>query len=349
MTRSLRRTLAVRFAATMALGLVVASIAVYVFAHQVLAHPPSLSVPLVERQLILSLSAVVLLGSGATLIGAWQLAGSAVRPVVEITALATRIQPGALDHRIAAHADTDEYRELVAVLNGMLERLDRAFRNQRRLTADVSHELRTPLTALRGEIEVTLRSDRTPHEYQRVLRSALEEIESLTTMSEDLLLITRAEAQQLNVHRVPTHLNAVALRQVDHLRRQIEEKGLSVEVAPNGRTAAVSVDPDLVDRLVGHLVHNAVKFTPIDGSVKVTTLPLDGGVRLLVDDSGPGFVPEDLDHVFEPFYRADQARSRGTGSGLSLALVAAITRLHGGSIRAMNLPGGGGRVEVDFP
>jgi signal transduction histidine kinase len=304
---------------------------------------------LIQRELALVLAAVVLLGAGATLIGAWQLAGSAVRPVMEITAQATRIQAGTLDQRIAAHADTEEYRGLVAVLNGMLERLDRAFHNQRRLTADVSHELRTPLTALQGEIEVTLRADRSTREYQRVLRSALEEIEHLTTMSEDLLLITRAEARQLVIRPVPTHVNAVAVRRLDHLRREIEEKGLAVEVVPNGRTGPVPVDPDLVDRLIGHLVDNAVKFAPVDGRVRVASLPIEGGVRLQVDDSGPGFPPEELEHVFEPFYRADAARSRGSGAGLSLALVAAITRLHGGSVRALNLPGGGGRVEVDFP
>ena len=402
MTRSLRRTLAVRFAATMALGLVVASAGVLWGSHQVLVHqldqslsasafialdrlvnspadpePPLAAEPaaytrevnrflvlrdstgtpwhalphfaaelpfdsaafhvarggnpsgvrgyaawrggpirvlyrpagasvlqaaasmepilLVQRQLALALAAVVLLGTGATLIGAWQLSGSAVRPVKEITDLAIRIQPGTLDQRIAAHADTEEYRGLVAVLNGMLERLDRAFRNQRRLTADVSHELRTPLTALRGEIEVTLRADRSTREYQRVLRSALEEIEHLTTMSEDLLLITRAEARQLDVQRVPIHIEAVAVRQLDHQRRQIEEKGLSVEVAPNGQTGPVSVDPELVDRLIGHLVDNAVKFSPIDGRVRVAALPMEGGVRLQVDDSGPGFAPEDLE------------------------------------------------------
>ena len=131
-----------------------------------------------HRELMFLLAGVVVVGTGATLVGAWWLAGSAVRPVYEITEQATRIAPGTLDQRIAAHVETDEYRGLVAVLNGMLERLDQAFHNQRRLTADVSHELRSPLTALRGEVEVALRSERSPRDYRRVLHSALEEIES---------------------------------------------------------------------------------------------------------------------------------------------------------------------------
>ena len=132
-----------------------------------------------------------------------------MRPVAEITAQATEIEPGTLNHRIVAHADTEEYRDLVAVLNGMLARLDGAFQSQRRLTADVGHELRTPLTALRGQIEVALRGERTPREYELVLRSALEGIETLTTMSDDLLLITRAEAHQLTLDRAPTDPNAI--------------------------------------------------------------------------------------------------------------------------------------------
>src|SRR5581483_6523043 len=168
----------------------------------------------VLRRLGLVLLAVVVGGTAATFAGAWWLAGSAVRPVSEITAQATRMEAGTLSRRIVAHAETDEYRGLVAVLNRMLERLDVAFANQRRLTADVSHELRSPLTALRGEIEVALRAERTPREYQRVLHSALEEIDRLTEMSDELLLVTRAEARLLEADRKPTDVNALVEREL---------------------------------------------------------------------------------------------------------------------------------------
>src|SRR5207249_4905324 len=191
-----------------------------------------------------------------TLVGAWWLAGSAVRPVYEITEQATRIEAGTLGQRIMAHADTDEYRGLVAVLNRMLERIDAAFENQRRLTADVSHELRSPLTALRGEIEVALRAERSPRDYQRVLRSGLEEIDRLTAMSEDLLLT--------------------------------------------------------------------------------------------VGKSGPPLAEDELAHLFDPFSRADQARTRGTGTGLGLAVAAAVTSVHGGLIRGVNVPSGGVRLECEL-
>src|SRR5437773_9192885 len=156
--------------------------------------------------------------------GAWHFTSSAVRPVAEITAQATRIEAGTLDQRILAHADTEEYEGLVAVLNRMLERLERGFASQRRLTADVSHELRTPLTALRGEIEVALRAPRSQREYERVLRSGLEEIERLTELSEDLLFVTRAEARLLSPQRTPTDMEELVSDLVHGLRRRFEER-----------------------------------------------------------------------------------------------------------------------------
>ncbi len=330
--RSLRRGLAVRFAATMALGLGALWV---VQPHTLVAH-----------------ALVMVLASGATLVGAWWLAGSAVRPVAEITAQATQIEAGTLDQRIAAHADTDEYRGLVAVLNRMLERLEDAFQGQRRLTADVSHELRTPLTALRGEIEVALRAERSPREYQVVLRSALEEIERLTTMSEDLLLITRAESHQLTLQRGPTDPNALIRNTLEELRGRIEEKDLTVVDTLERDAGSASLDHELVARLIEHLLDNAVKHTPIGGRIVVSSAgaqPAGRGVRLAVENSGSRIAPDDLPHIFEAFYRADQARSRGTGTGLGLALVAAIARLHGGAARARNRNGDGVRFEVDLP
>ena len=100
-----------------------------------------------------------------------------------------------------------------------------------------------------------------------------------------------------------------------------------------------------------HLLDNAIKFTPQGGIIRVATAPLQNGagVRLTLEDSGPGIPPDHLAHIFEPFYRVDQARSRGTGTGLGLAMAAAIARLHGGAIHASNIAGGGARFEVELP
>lgn len=325
---------------------------------QVLQVTASLApIAAVQRVMIIVLLAVTLVGTLVTWAGAWVLAGSAVRPVYEITAQAMKVEAGTLDQRIAAHAETDEYRGLVAVLNRMLERLDLAFRNQRRLTADVSHELRSPLTALRGEMEVALRSERSPRDYQRVMHSALEEIDRLTEMSDDLLLITRADAGLLKLERDSTDLNDLVERVLGQLEGRIEERELKIDRRLAPEASAVSLDPALMTRVVHHLLDNAVKFTPPGGVVRVTTSGLGnghGGGHLTVQDTGPGIGADQLPHIFEPFYRADQARSRGTGTGLGLAMAAAIVRLHGGTIHAANVSGpagapGGARFDVQLP
>jgi len=303
-----------------------------------------------EQVMLVVLLGIVVLGTAAALFGAWSLAGSAVRPVIEITEQATHIEAGTLGQRLSAHATADEYRGLVGVLNRMLDRLGGAFSAQRRFTADVSHELRTPLTALRGEIEVALRAERTQREYQRVLHSALEEIDRMTTMTEELLLISRAEAGLITPQREPLDIDAVVATVLDRLRHRIEEKELRVEhVVPSGDGSPARLDRALLTRLVGELLENAVTHSDPGGRIIVRREDLDDRVRLVVEDTGPGIGGKDLPHLFEAYYRADQARTRGAGTGLGLTSAAAIARLHGGEIRAANRSEGGARFEVEFP
>lgn len=332
----------------MAAGLLLATAAFYWAASRELHQPFSTST--LEIDLILVLAAVVIAGTSATLMGAWHFTSSAVRPVTEITAQATRIEAGTLNQRILAHADTEEYEGLVAVLNRMLERLERGFAAQRRLTADVSHELRTPLTAMRGEIEVALRAPRSQREYEQVLRSGLEEIDRLTELSEDLLLVSRAEARLVTANCVPTDTERLVGERLERLRRRVEAQGLTVERALRGGQAAV-LDPDLVRHVVDHLLDNALRYTPVGGAIRVALEPLTGGgVRLAVENTGPGIAAVDLPHLFEPFYRGDSARTRcdDGGRGLGLALVASIAHLHGGQARVSSVPGQT-RFEVDIP
>ena len=358
MTRSLRRTLAVRFAATMAVGLTLACVALYWVTGRVMeregraALAPAAGLQWArgeERDLLVALVAVIIAGTSATLVGAWWLAGSAVRPVREITLQATHIEAGTLDRPIVAHADTEEYEGLVAVLNRMLDRLNRTFRAQQRLTADVSHELRTPLTALRGLMEVALRSERTPREYQHTLRSALEEIDRLAELSEDLLLVTRADARLMTPRRVPTDLNVVVREELEAVNRKLLEKDLASGAVLDPAVPSLPLDAPLVGRVIGHLLDNAIKFTPVGGRIDVATARVSGAVRFTIQDSGPGFLAEDVSHVFEAFYRADQARTTGTGAGLGLTLVRAIVQLHGGTVRAGNVNGTGARIEFELP
>jgi len=327
----------------MAVGLAAASAAILWGVTEAVRRPAATGLEVV----IVALLGVVVLGTCATLIGAWKLAGSAIRPVREITAQATQIEGGTLDQRIVAHADTAEYQGLVGVLNRMLERLERGFTAQRRLTADVSHELRTPLTALRGEIEVALRLERAPREYQRVLYSALEEIDRLSRITEDALLITRADGHTAHTLLAPSDLNELLRDLAARWQLRLAGASLSTVLALDEQLPHVPLDRHLATRLVEHLLENAERHTPPHGSIEMRTTGSDGLVTLRVTNSGPGVPVAELPHMFEPFYRADPARPRG-GAGLGLAVVAAVARLHGGSARVESGPDTGTSIEVDF-
>ena len=332
----------------MAAGLLLATGAFYWAATRALEGP--LATATLERDLLLALAAVVIAGTSATLMGAWHFTSSAVRPVDEITAQATRIEAGTLNQRIIAHAETEEYQGLVAVLNRMLERLEQGFTAQQRFTADVSHELRTPLTALRGDIEVALRAPRTQPQYVQVLRSSLEEIDRLAAMSTELLYISRAEARLLKPHPVPTDVAALIRERLDRLRPQFEAHG--VAVSSNFAAAQLVVDPELLAKILDELLDNAVRYTPDGGAVTVqlSRLP-EEALRLSVENTGPGIDAATLPHLFEPFFRADPARTRSNegGTGLGLTMVASIARLQGGQARVSSVPGKTTRFEVDIP
>jgi len=348
-TRSLRRILAIRFAATMAAGLLLATGAFYWAATRALESPRGTAA--LERDLLLALAAVVIAGTSATLMGAWHFTSSAVRPVEEITAQATHIEAGTLNQRIMAHAETEEYQGLVAVLNRMLERLEQGFTAQQRFTADVSHELRTPLTALRGEIEVALRAPRSQPQYVQVLRSSLEEIDRLAAMSTELLFISRADARLLKPHPVLTDVGALIQERLDRLRPRFEGHKLAVSCAVPG-PARLRVDPDLLTKILDELLDNAVRYTPDGGAVTVQLCRLpQEALRVSVENTGPGIDPATLRHLFEPFFRGDPARTRsnGGGTGLGLTLVASIARLQGGQARVSSVPGQTTRFEVDIP
>jgi len=319
-------------------------------------HVLQVAAPLEARNRMLrtvGLLLLAILGSTAasTFLGARWLAGNAVRPVDTIIDQADAIALGSPNRRIEAYADTWEYQRLVQVLNQMLTRLEAALETQRRFTADASHELRTPLTALRGELEVALRRDRSPEEYVRVLDSALEEAERLSRLAEDLLTLTRSEAGVLEPVMRRVDLAERVSQAVDRLSREAEEKGVEIR-GPGEDPVLAHVDSDLMDRVIWNLVGNAVKFSPAGGRVDVALGTSEGCLTLTVSDEGAGIPQEHINRVFERFFRADESRTHRaehSGTGLGLAIVRAIVEMHGGEIRATNRSSGGARLAVSLP
>jgi len=301
-----------------------------------------------ERSIFLLMLATVILGTGATIVGASWMADSAVSPVAAITGQAKAITPGTVGNRITAHADVAEFTGLVGVLNEMLERLDGALNQQRRMIADLGHDLRTPLTAMRGELEVALRSERKPEDYRAILGSALEEVERLHSISEGVVMLARLEAGELRPEAGPVDLYELA---ADAVRRVgARSDGWTVDVVePEQGSTGTWADAKMLAHVFGELIYNAIQHTPPGTRVLISFQRGDAEITASVSDDGPGVPEEDLRHLFDRLYRQDEARSRTAGSGLGLTISAAILSVHGGSMSASRSATGGLEVTLRLP
>jgi signal transduction histidine kinase len=291
---------------------------------------------------------VVLVGLGA----GYVLAGRALQPVSEVTATARRLSTETLDERIALDGPEDELKELADTFDDMLARLDAAFDSQRRFVANASHELRTPLAVIRTEVDVTLAdSGATVTDLRAMAEVVRDASVRADRLVDALLVLARSEAQArvgLELREL-VDLAAVAERAVDGVAAVARQHCLAVTVQTGPATTAG--DPELVDRLVGNLVENAVRHNVDGGWVSVRTeteRPDHGGdgatVLLEVRNSGPVVQAEAVDELFEPFRRGGRARTASRGAGLGLSIVRAVAAAHGGEVTAR--PGAAGGLEV---
>src|SRR3989442_7246098 len=261
---------------------------------------------------------------------------------------ARRISAEDLHERLPRRETGDELDLLAETLNAMLARLEATFAQMRRFTADAAHELRTPLTALRGTIEVALRTERSGEEYRRVLASSLEDVERLVRLAEDLLLLSRlsvpASAPRERVE-LPLLLDEIA----DIAGRVADERGVVFGVKERA-PAAVTGDAIALRPAVMRLVENAVEYTPPGGRAELALPVADRWAEIAVSDTGVGMDPADLERVFEPFVRLDAARTRDTaGPGLRLPIARSIVTAHGGTLGAGRPPGPGNTFTIPPP
>jgi signal transduction histidine kinase len=221
-----------------------------------------------------------------------------------------------------------------------------ALRRQREFAADASHELRTPLTVIRASVEYLQRHRAEPvAQVGSALDDIDDEVTHMTAIVEDLLLLARSDSGAVALELVPVDLGDVASDGALALGQPAAARGIRVVVDP--QPAVVAGDPARLRQLVMILVDNAIRHSPVDGRIGVTTIAVSGGASLLVEDDGPGIRPEDLPHVFERFYRAPGAP--GGGTGLGLAIADWIVDRHGGRIEASNRSEGGARFLVWLP
>ena len=294
------------------------------------------------------LLALVPLGLGLAMVGGALVARRALAPVGLMSRTARRITAEDLAERIPARGVGDELDHLAETLNAMLARLEAAFAEVRRFAADAAHELRTPLTALRGELEVGLRANRSPAEYRQVLESTLESAERLVRLAEDLLALSRATAGGV-ARSGPVDVEALVLGALDAGVRLAQGRGVTVRLGAMA-PAVVQGDMAALERALLNLVDNAVRYTPAGGKVEISTAPTDGWVEIAIQDSGPGIDARDAERVFEPFVRLDAGRAREpTGSGLGLAIARSIVAAHGGTLTLQSASEAGSRFTIRLP
>ncbi|HLA81413.1 MAG TPA: ATP-binding protein, partial [Thermoleophilia bacterium] len=243
-----------------------------------------------------------------------------------------------------ARADAEEFTRLVTVLNLMLDRLDGAFQIQRQFTADASHELRAPLTVLKGDIDVTLKRERSTEEYRETLVRCREEVERLSRLASDLLALARSDSAVPLEHVADVDIRGMIHRVVSRFDTVAATRG--VRLAIKAEQVTLPGDERMLEQVVSNLVDNAVRYCRAGGEVRLE-LADEGGAVLTVRDDGPGVSPEHVPHLFVRFFRGDPARRRSEGTGLGLAIAKAGAEAHGGQLEFIgNEPGAVFRLSV---
>jgi heavy metal sensor kinase len=301
------------------------------------------------RQLLLLMALAIPATLVLAGVGGLFLAGRALGPIDRLTRAAAAIGADDLARRLEPPPQLDEVGRLALTFNGMLDRLERAFRRQRQFTADAAHELRTPLAMLASQVDVLLERPRQADEYRRALASMREDMSRLNVLVSELLTLARADAGQQALGREWLALDTLVEDVLTAMAPLAESRGVRLAHA-NGKEAAVEGDQTRLTQLLINLLDNAVKYTPAGGAVTVAVRSEAPWAVVEVADTGVGIAPEHLGRLFERFYRADPARARADGgAGLGLAISQWIVQAHGGEIAVASQPGRGTVVTVRLP
>jgi two-component system OmpR family sensor kinase len=277
-----------------------------------------------------------------------------LRPLERMGGVAQDIAAGDLSRRVEPSTPKTEIGRLGLALNGMLSQIEAAFAERtesntrlRRFIADASHELRTPLTSIRGYSELLRRgASKSPSDAEIARRRIEEESVRMSVLVDDMLLIARLD-QGRPLEKEPVDLQAIARDAAADARVVAPQRKITL-TAPS--PVVVEGDDTRLRQVLGNLVRNAIVHTPQQTAIEIAVSTEDGVGRMSVADHGPGLVAEELDHIFEPFYRADPSRSRDSGgAGLGLSIVSAVVTAHGGRVTVKETSGGGATFEVELP
>ncbi|EKX66729.1 sensor histidine kinase [Streptomyces ipomoeae] len=281
-------------------------------------------------QVLLAISGVALLMATGI---AWVVAGRILKPVRLVRTTAAQLTEQDLTRRIPVHG-RDDVAALAETFNAMLDRLERAFAAQRQFVDDAGHELRTPITIVRGHLEL-MGDD--PGEREETIRLVTDELDRMSRIVEDLLLLAKAERPDF-VRPEPVQLAELTADVYVKARTLGERDWQLAEVADR----EAELDPQRITQAMVQLAQNAVQHTTTGQTIRIGSRAEGSAVELYVVDSGPGVQPQDAQVIFERFRRGTARRgARGSGAGLGLSIVRAIAEAHGGRVRLHDTEGGG--------
>jgi heavy metal sensor kinase len=282
------------------------------------------------------------------LAGGWILMGRALRPIAVMSSTAAAISASNLSQRIDVAGTESELGPLAHVLNTMLDRLEDAFEQQKRFTADASHELRTPLAVICSQAELALARERTSGEYRQALATCANAGLRMRSLVNGLLTLARADAGMLQLEHAPFDVKECVAECAAMVHPLAEERGITFDL--DLAEVEWTGDVQRLAQVATNLMTNAIRYNRDGGRVRVSLRAEDGEVVLAVSDTGIGIPHDDLGSIFKRFYRVDKARSRDVGgTGLGLAISQSLVTAHGGTIECASDLGRGSTFTVRLP
>jgi two-component system OmpR family sensor kinase len=283
-----------------------------------------------------------------TIVVGYFMAKKALRPVDQIRRAAVKISSSNLDEKIDITGRRDELGRLAETFNAMIGRLKDAFQRINQFSIDVSHELKTPLTILKGETEVALRKEREKDDYQKLLLSNLEEIDRMSCIIDDLLLLSKADTKEIKLNIEEVALRDLIMDVCMNMKVVADKKSVELQISEL-EDVRLKGDELKLRRMLLNVVENGIKYSHVGGKVSVSSYVNDGYARIDVKDDGIGISEEDIKYVFDRFYRADRSRKRESGSGLGLSISRWIAGAHKGSIEVKSQPAQGSVFTIKLP
>ncbi len=286
---------------------------------------------------------------GIVSLGGVFLASKALAPVRNMIAAAKQISVRNLNQELTVLTEDREIKDLAVTFNQVFSDLHNSFTNISRFSSDVSHELKTPLTIIRGQTELVLRKPRESQEYIQTLQSNLEEVNNMTQIVEHLSLLSKLERKDDFFEYQTISVIDLLSKTVEGLLPIAEQKGVSIRFE-DPFALSLEGDPLMIKLVFVNIIGNAIKYTVPNDQIEIETFVQSDNQGVRVIDHGPGIESEDIDKLFERFYRAEKSRSKDTGgSGLGLNIARSIIDRHGGSITVTSDPNERTCFEINLP